>query len=648
MDLKRIEGRASNILYPLPADYATLTEDGQRLARLNACRQWLLPTEDMKQRAIDFISSLNFFEKYYLWPDPDTDFNPLFFDDEPVTTPLGHYSIYKEWATSRSSLVVAPRGFAKSSCIRKSILLQMLTRPAFSFIYATSSHDNAQQTSQIIKTQFTDNARIFNDFAPDFPDERIIPRRGEASFGLEMMYLKNGSWLRAISASSKQRGGRPRCYVLDDPEYDARASTSMAVLRDYVDQLLFKIILPMLTRPDTSVRWLATFVSRRHYAWHAMQTEQTSEGPRAQDPRFEFWSRMLLDSEYEKDGKLHSCWPEMWPLNRETKKLNPKLKNRLSLEEIQERVGRSVYLAEYRGRPGESGENFFPQMTREAHGWWLSDVDEDFGLQPYNSKAEIHWESKNQDGQAVQRSRPISEFIQESRLFMSIDTSFTHGTDSDYKVCTVMAATPENCLFVLDMWAGKTPENELVRNVFRLADKWRIPTIHPEVIRESASLYQQLEALVRQRATEMTGTTHLPRVVPLRVGMMQKEGKISTLMFRFEHGLIKMPLWRRMEKPWRELFDQIEQFNPEAKNGGLAHDDHLDTVSMSTIIMRFRIPKVGGPDADKETYMELMKRGELQDGNGVPHLAHLDFSKLSAEDVDHLLVYKKNDGPSKV
>jgi phage terminase large subunit-like protein len=643
MDLKRIEGRPANPLHPLPADYADLTEEGQRLARLNAARQWLLPTDDLKQRSIDFISALNFFEKYYLWPDEEADFNPLFFDDLPVATPLGHYSIYKEWASSKSSLVIAPRGFAKSSCIRKSMLLQMLTRPAFSFIYATSSHDNAQQTAQIVKSQLTDNKRIFDDFSPDFPDNRITPRRGEASFGLEMMYLKNGSWLRAISASSKQRGGRPRCYVLDDPEYDAKAATSMSVLRDYVETLLFKIILPMLMRPDTSVRWLATFVSRRHYAWHAMQTEQTPQGPRAQDPRFEFWSRMLLDSEYDKDGITHSCWPEMWPLTRDAKRGNPKLKNRISLEEIKERLGPSVYLAEYRGRPGESGENYFPVLTRESHGWWLENPDLEFTLQPYNSKALICWGDKEQT-----RSRPIGEFLQQCRLFMAIDTSFTHGTDSDYKVATVMAATPENCLFVLDMWAGKAPEVELVRNVFRLADKWRVPTIHPEVVRESASLYQQLESLVRQRATEMTGTTHLPRVVPLRVGMMQKEGKISTLMFRFEHGLIKLPLWLKMEKPWRELFDQIEQFNPEAKNGGLGHDDHLDTVSMSTIIMRFRIPSVGGPDAPKAVGLDLLRTGTLLDDNGIPVLATLDFNRLSPDDVNHLLIAKESDGSSKV
>jgi hypothetical protein len=92
------------------------------------------------------------------------------------------------------------------------------------------------------------------------------------------MILNNGSWLRLLSASSKQRGGRPRRYRLDDPEYDPKSSTPMSVLRAYMDELLFKIVIPMVTRPDTGVDWVGTFVSKRHYLWHAMQTDETPEG----------------------------------------------------------------------------------------------------------------------------------------------------------------------------------------------------------------------------------------------------------------------------------------------------------------------------------------------------------------------------------
>jgi predicted phage terminase large subunit-like protein len=353
---------------------------------------------------------------------------------------------------------------------------------------------------------------------------------------------------------------------------------------------------------------------------------------------------MLLDSEYEKDGKLHSCWPEMWPLNRADKLARPDLANRISLEEIKERIGNAVYLAEYRGRPGESGENFFPPLIRENHGWWIEDPDPSFDTDPVTSDTKIAWGEKT--GIKVM---PIKDFLLNSLTFMAVDTSYTHGPDSDYKVAVVMAVNSDNCLFVLDMWAGQVPEDQLIRNVFRLADKWKVPSIHPEVVRESVNLYQQLETLVRQRATEITGTSHMPKIMPLKVGMVQKEAKISGLLFRFEHGLLKLPMWKRMDKPWRDLFDQLEQFNPEARDGGLAHDDHLDAVAMSSMILKFRLPKRGlGIEAVKSP-LERLKDGERHD-NGVSLLSMVDWNSLPSDDVLDILRPEEhtNDGETRV
>ena len=97
MKVKRIESKAEgNLLYPLPADYETLTDDGQREARVNACRQWLVPTDDPEEKADRFAASLLFFESWYLWPDPEDEFDPMFYDDKPVATPKGHVAIYRE------------------------------------------------------------------------------------------------------------------------------------------------------------------------------------------------------------------------------------------------------------------------------------------------------------------------------------------------------------------------------------------------------------------------------------------------------------------------------------------------------------------------------------------------------------------------
>ena len=641
MRLKKIRTREEgNELFPLPPDYLELSPEGQREARVNACRQWLVPTTSSEEKSIRFIGSMLFLEQWYLNPDEEDDFNPMFFDEDPVPVPDGHLGIYKEWATNRSSLIIAPRGFAKSNCIRKSILLQMLSRPGFSFIYATSTNDNAKQTGQIIKTQLQENIRIFEDWSPEMPDGRIVPRRGEASFGIELMYLKNGSWFRAISSESRQRGGRPRCYVLDDPEYDPRASTSMSMLRSYMDTLLFKVVLPMVTRPDTSIRWLATFVSRRHYAWHGMETQETDGGTKAKDPRFDHWSRMIIKAAYnDSAGNLVSCWPEMWPVDRAAKEKDPRISDRISLEEIREQIGSANFSSEYMADPGASEDVFFPELD-DSHRWWLSNIDPEYGTAPYNSMTKINW--KGLEGE--NKSMPMAEFLKDSWVFMTVDTSWTATRDSDYKVCTVMAATPDNELFVLDIWSGQCDENTLIRHIFEVADKWHCPSIHPEVVKQSFALYQTLDTLVKQRAVEMVGVSHLPTVRPLKVGMISKQSRIASLQFRFENGLVKFPLEKRMDSHWRHLFDQIEQFNPDVPDGGLAKDDHLDTLAMSGSLLKGRALRSERREQEEKTPEEALLDGEITDAQG---LLWAKKTELTIELVEALLDKENNDEPKR-
>jgi len=631
-----------NAMWPLPADYLTLTPEGQRLARVNACSQWLVPTNDLRVKATRFAGSVNFFDQWYLHPDWEEDFNPYFYDDDPVEPPAGHFAIYRMWAMSPRSIAIAPRGYAKSNCFRKTALLQMLTRPAFSFIYATSSVDNAEQTSQILKTQFIGNKRIFDDIAPEFPDGRITPKRGEASFGVELMYLNNGSWFRAMSAESRQRGGRPRVYALDDPEYDPKASTSMSILRSYMERLLFKVVMPMVTRRDTSVRWLATFVSRRHYAWHAMMTELLADGSKvAKDPRFDQWARLILRSEYtDEEGAQQSAWPAMWPINRKVRDAKESLKGLITLEDIKEMIGTHNYNAEYLAQPGESEEVYFGNITQERHGWWLENPDSESDTDPHLSKSTFCWKNKTGETERM----PLPEFLSgRVKLFATVDTSYTSTTDSDFKVCTVMAYDPVDAvLFVLDTWGGQVREPVLIEHAFRLSMKWHVPAIHVEVVRQSFSLYAAMESMVRQRADQITGMTP-PKVMKLNPGVMDKTSKISALNYRFEHGLIKFPTWRRGLNPWRMLFEQIEQFNPDAENGGLAHDDFIDTVAMSMFVVRGRMERAVAVADDDSSLVIENPLEEIAGGNyvdkkyGLNIADAMNFNNISVEDAFRIM-----------
>jgi phage terminase large subunit-like protein len=634
MEIKRIPTREQgNDSYPLPPDYDTLTSEGQRLARVNACRQWLLHEDDLEVRGNNLVSSVWLFDRYYLWPDDDADFNPLFYDDTPLETPDFHWVLLRQWASYRLTAAVAPRGSAKSYLNCKDMLLRMITRPAYSFVYATSTHPNAREVGERIKRQLIHNQRIFDDFAPEF-DGRIIPRRGEGSFSTEHMILNNGSWLRLLSASSKQRGGRPRRYRLDDPEYDPKSSTPMSVLRAYMDELLFKIVIPMVTRPDTGVDWVGTFVSKRHYLWHAMQLEESPEGMKAKDPRFNRWSRLVIPAAIEEEGKLISCWPDMWPTTREERlekaKTRPRFKEALSLEEIRETIGTANFNSEYLANPGDGGSSFFGELDDIRHGWTYEDIDDNID-RPLTTSTYICWYEKDE-----RIKMPLSEFLTRyARTFMTADTSHTSGSDSDFKVCCLMAVTPQNDLFVLDLWARQGQESELVRAIFEMADKWRCPTVHPEVIKQGVSLYNALQSIVTTRANDMAGVAHLPKVVKLNPGMAEKQSKIAGMQFRFEHGKIKFPMWRRDQLPWRHLFDQIESFNPEAQDGGLEKDDCIDAVAMSQFILRGRLSKAPGVAADK-TLFERLRDGDFFE-NGMHIGEGLDINQLSAEQINEIL-----------
>lgn len=623
--------REGNDWWPLPPDYPSLTKEGQRQARVNACRQWALPTtmDQQMDRALNFIGSMQFFERHYLWPDEQEEFDPAFFDMPPFPTPEPHLMMYREWAIRKLSLVVAPRGSMKSSASHKSVILQLLSVPQFSITYASSTYENSVLPAQKLKDQINNNDRINDDWVPEY--ERLKPRRGDAAFSETRMYLGNGSLLKCISALSRARGGRPQLFILDDPEWDPKASTDMTLLRAGMEHLIFTTIRPMLTRPRTSLRWIATIISKKHYAWKAIEMEDTPEGPRAVDPRFNRWSRTVLDVIYkDENGNDKSFCPEMWPLTVADKLADPKLAHCDSLEEIEEEMGTAKFMAEMRAKPGSFEGGFFPEHTQEKHGWWLEDVDGAMGTCPARSKSTLCW----YDAKGELKRQLLQDFLTNScRIFQTADSSYTSTSTSDPKATVVMAITSDNILFVFDMWNARCIEDMLIKESLRLADKWLVPILAPEAIKGSWSFVTNLDAVIRQREMVPFGITHMPVLKPLRPPQnMDKTSKISGMLYRWNHGLIKLPLWLRSAPHWRDFFNQVEGFNPLVQDGGLANDDLLDCVAMSNQVIRWRLPTRAVEEVLEQTPIELIKAGQFTDqASGLPNAAFLNWDQVGAE-----------------
>lgn len=644
--------RKDNLFFPLPADYPDLTTEGKRQARVNACKLWYLPDLTKAERAITYVAVLNMFDQWYLWPDHEIGWDPLFYDDQPSDTPDFHWLIARQWISYRQNITIAPRGGAKSYLNTKDMLLRCLSRPAYSFFYTTSSHPNTIDTGQRIKGQLLHNKRINDDWLPEMPANRIVPKRGDATFSTQFMMLNNRSWIRLCSATSFQRGGRPRRYRLDDPEYDPRAETSMASIRDYMQMLLFKVVFPMITRPGTGVDWIGTYISKRHYLWSAMQTEETPEGVRAKDSRFNRWSRLHIPSEVEHEGRRVSCWADMWPATIADRmrmaETNKRYLEAISLEEIEESIGRANYKSEFLGDPGAADDSFFAQfLDYEDHGqhaYWYEDIDNAILEQPWRSSTLICWQEQQrvpagQEPKWELKKMPLHEFLSEyTRVFMTADPAETAGPDSDSRVSTCMAVTPNNDLFVLDMWSKRCQQDPHVKAIFIMADAWRCPTVHPEAIRQGIALYNTLYNIVSQRAMDLAGNVqHLPAIRKFNPGMERKEDKISSLLFRFEYKKIKLPMWKRHAKPWSMFFDQVDEFNPDVRDGGLAHDDEIDSVAMSKFILKGVLAKMPQDEEDKRTWTERMVEGDKYMPDGTNIAEGIDIRHISYRDVEAIL-----------
>ncbi len=652
-----------NELYPLPPNYLDiLREDPEaaRQVRVNSLRQWLLPrkyvmrelmkvvkgwgdlTPERQQQLVDeykadaFVACIDFFDKWYLHPDPEVEFDPQFYDEVPLATPQFHYDIWRDWSMYTASIAVAPRGGAKSMCTRKGIMMVMLTCPVYKVIYCSSSQKNCTESASMIRFQLYNNPRIEADWNPEMPTKRIRPRRSEGQTGIEWFNLSNGSQLVTYSANSKMRGGRPRWFALDDPEYDPSASTSMSVLRDYMHRLIFKVAYNMLMRRECRLTWTATFVSRRHLAWQAMETEKAIVNgktiTRAKIPEFDFWQRRVIKACWlDENGRMQSCWPEMWPATEADKKemgLDPSAK---SLEDIERRIGKANFNSEYLANPGSSDEVYF-KVDEALHGYTVGSIDDAYLKDPAKSSAVLYWSVGEE-----KRSQKVSDFLESSRLFITMDTSKTSKPGSDFKVATLMAVNKDHDLFVLDMWAGRANQDVLAAEAFKMAAKWRCRLIAPEEVEDGIVLVRSMKNHVQRLSALGTPMESLPVIKGFNPGYTKKVTKISALHMRFDHGKIKLPLFLKHRKPWVDLFDQIHQFNPDAEDGGLQHDDHLDTVSMSEYVTGSRSPKMMVHVEETKDVMELLRGGQKVTDDGIPLTAFLDLSRLSAEQLSSLI-----------
>lgn len=610
MKIKRIRNSRDPLIC-LPDDYASLTSVGKHEARVNACSQWLL--NDKHRSGMDLVRSVEAIDWLYL---RDLE-HSLFYDGRVLPNPQFHHEIYSATHEHPWVACAAPRGYAKSGAIKKLIITWLVTAANYKLVYTTSTTKVLRAHFPAVMRELEVNRPLIEDFGvPNSSGvKHLRPGRGRP-WSLEgQIVLMNGSELMGFTFDSRMRGLRPRKFIFDDPEYDPSGSTDMSNARREIEEKLFKVIMPMI-RPDDDcgVLWTGTIISRRHFLSTALAVD--AEGM-AVDPRFNYWMRLFFEAGSRlPDGGFDPLWPEMYSSDD------------LVLRE--KMMGRAHFLSEMMNNPGAGETVLFP-LDDQKHGYTVSDDDGKWLTDPRSSRAVVTFHRLARDGSMERVSMEARELLKDAVVFSCSDWAETAGPSSDFQSCVVMALTPKNELFVLEVWARRAPQSVLVQAIIESAYRWRVDVVGIEAFSVYQSLRHQVDTELRQKASQ---TGYYPRVAQINPRHMSKASKISGIAWRFgdDHSpndKIKYPLdvfGRSMKSDpmCTMLFDQTMGFNPSADGGGLPHDDVLDCVSMSQLLIP-GLPKSGPkPDPESDVLDEIMA-GRLSDAHGHSNLQKIDL-----------------------
>jgi len=598
--------REGNPFWPLPPDYPTLTEDGQRQARKAVCCTQKTPA--------DFTTAWDFFRNYYLLDERDDGY---FFDAFCASPPFHYQGIY-DFARYPRNLLAAPRGFAKSSvfCTEVPILLAV-TRPYYKMTVCLATDGMVAERFDRFKFQLGENERILQDFGS------LRPKRGEGLWSGHLMRLANGAFIQGRAVGGRKRGARPHVFILDDPEYDPSHSTNTDELLADFKWMMFHIIIPML-RPGCNCFWTGTDIHPRGFLHYALYSD---------DPRFTWWNRRVLAAEEtpEDGGETKVLWPEMWPLE--------------ALQNRRGEIGAAAYSAEYLNQPVSPKDRLF-NIHPDLDTYHL---EEEIVGDPLTSPVEVTYLEADRGAASIEGAivettsvgvpgwvrirRPFGEFVRS--MFRVSVTDYAASTEPSADFSTVFILGFEHGIpnmWLLDAWMGRVKQDRLLATIWDMGLRWNVHVTGVEAVGLQRAVVDSVGDLMDDRAL---AAGWRPRVVPIRYKRGQdKATRIKTaLEWRLNRGRIKLPLFRRAGFPWSEIFEEIENFTLDLRF--LPHDCAVDTLAMGNEV----IPAPPGARAANPpgnlSALELLARGDATTAAGLPRV--VDITSLDVETVEGAL-----------
>ncbi len=600
----------SNILWPLPKDYAELTEDGQKKARIAVLSDHSTPEK--------FVGAWYLFRKLYLKP-----MGKSFYKGGFVSSPKFHYEAVYDLGRYARNVLAAPRGTAKSTVVGKEVpILLALTRPYYPIALGLSKDEAVEIRFDEIMTQFTDNPLILNDFG------NMKPKRGSNIWNHHYLHLANGATLQGFSVLGRKRGARPRLFILDDPEFDPDSDSVSAqrVLLEKFERILFRQIIPML-ESGSGIFWVGTILSRRSFLYHACCTD---------DPRFAYWNRKVLSAiSYDPTNadKVSLLWKEQW--------------SQPVLEARRGEIGNSAFAAEYMNEPISDSEKLL-SVNPDLNEYTIitTDLKKQLASVPVNpfekSSYEVVWKARNvynsddaSGGEELtEYKKPFSEWASSLFRIGTFDYASGLGPYNDYSCLGIFGFDTSNCLWILDMWMGRAKESVLLRKIYEYNMRWRTRVIGIESSSMQISFADAADEYVTKQS-EISGGIWRPRVMPVKYpSNVSKSDRISGLEWRYEAGKIKYPSYMKMRWPFTALYDQTEDFTYDLAL--LRFDDAIDVVAMTQYTVHNKGVKSAKRVDQKRTLVEQIKSNRPL-VPGIPILSGVNSSDLNREEIAALL-----------
>jgi len=393
----------------------------------------------------------------------------------------------------------------------------------------------------------------------------------------------NGAVVKGLSVMGKKRGGRPRLFILDDPENDPDSDSQAAAqaVVEKFEMIMFRQIIPML-ESGSSIFWIGTLINRRSFLYHATTGD---------DPRFDFWNRKVLKAiAYDEDDleKVYVLWPEKWP--------------KAVLDARREEIGESAFASEYCNEPVSEQERILVIDPRKNE----YTVDGEFDWKnPLAHTGNIIWSERFMEpGQRVYKEfeKPFRELVLPMYRILLFDYGKGLSQYNDYSCILILGFDTSNTLWILDMWLGRAKDATLLRLIYEKGLAWR-----PRVLGiEAVSIQVSFAEAVKEYIDEMEGKISTPwraRVFPVTYpAKVTKPQRISGLEWRYHPGKIKYPAHLSGKWPFDQLYQQTEDFTPDLAL--LPHDDAIDTLSMSQYVVKNR----GGKFIKEKQKPSLLER----------------------------------------